>query len=116
MNNPAWIDSHRRTKAVESKLEASVQKYASLAQKINADFLCDEENPLLGGSHSEEQALAVQIERDLVELNSCIEKMRSCVTSGIQSPSSNQQESIIKRFIDIQYDYMTEFKSTSVNL
>jgi len=37
-----WSELHRRAKALEARLEGKVQKYASLAQKINADFLCDE--------------------------------------------------------------------------
>ena len=114
MNNPSWVESHRNAKAVEARLESSVQRYAMLAQKINADFLCDEENPLMGSHHSEEQALAANIERDLAELHSCIERMRSSIQSNIQSPSTHQQEVIVKRFSEIHYDYLSEFKSTSV--
>ena len=115
MNNPNWVESHRNAKAVEARLESSVQRYAMLAQKINADFLCDEENPLMGSHHSEEQALAANIERDLAELNSCIERMRNSIQSNIQSPSTHQQEVIVKRFSEIHYDYLSEFKSTSVH-
>ena len=40
----------KRAKSLESRLESKVQRYSALAQKINADFLCDEENPLVEGS------------------------------------------------------------------
>ena len=59
-----WEDLHRRAKSLEARLEVKVpihetlkfliastnlqqlkvQKYSSTAQKINADFLCDEGN------------------------------------------------------------------------
>ena len=51
---------------IKLPLQSKVQKYASLAQKINADFLCDEENPLL--ENREEQELGNDIERDLHEV------------------------------------------------
>jgi len=38
-----------------------------LAQKINANFLCDEENPLI--ESKEEQELAVEIDQDLNAVN-----------------------------------------------
>jgi hypothetical protein len=61
--------------------QTKIQRYASLAQKINADFLCDEglaplclgvlilhlENPLL--ENREEQELGSDIERDLSEVS-----------------------------------------------
>jgi hypothetical protein len=37
-----WTELHRRAKSLEARLESKVQRYASLAQKISADFLCDE--------------------------------------------------------------------------
>lgn len=114
MNNAAWVESHRQAKATEARLEASVQRYSMLAQKINADFLCDEENPLITDSHAEEQALAVQIERDLVELNQFIGRMKDSITGNLQSPSGHQQEMIVRRFTEIHYDYATEFKGTCV--
>jgi hypothetical protein len=39
-----WTSLHQRAKALESRLESNVQKYSSVAQKINADFLCDGKN------------------------------------------------------------------------
>ena len=68
----------------------------------------------MGSHHSEEQALAANIERDLAELSTCIDRMRSSIQSSIQSPSTHQQEVIVKRFSEIHYDYLSEFKSTSV--
>ena len=46
--------------------QLKVQKYSALAQKINADFSCDEESPLV--ESKEEQELAVEIEQDLHEV------------------------------------------------
>jgi len=71
----AWDILHRRAKTLEARLETRVQRYSSLAQKINASLMCDEENPLTGGS--EEQTLATEIERDLHELSECINGMRA---------------------------------------
>ena len=45
-----------------------MQTYSTLAQKINADFLCDEENPLLE-HHDEESNLSSDVEKDLTEVN-----------------------------------------------
>lgn len=94
---------------LESKLEAKIQKYSSLAQKINADFLCDEENPLL--ESSDEKELSSDIERDLNDLADCITNMRNCA-SGTTTPA-NHQEVLIKRYHEIHFDYSAEFRNTS---
>lgn len=99
-------------------MESKVQKYASLAQKINADFLCDEENPLL--ENREEQELGNDIDRDLQELSECIDGMRHCSrTSSVPEGaagggmSEHRQDVLIKRYQEIHFDYSTEFKNTS---
>lgn len=104
-----WDIFHRRAKILEARLETKVQRYSNVAQKINADFLCDEENPLM--ESKEEQELAVDIERDLQELLDCINGMRSC-TETLTS-SSSHQEVLIKRYHEIHFDYSSEFKNTS---
>ena len=91
----------KKAKLLESKLEAKIQKYSSLAQKINADFLCDEENPLI--ESSDEQELSLDIERDLNELAECITNMRNC-SAGTTTPA-NHQEVLIKRYHEIHFDY-----------
>lgn len=47
-------------------IQSRVQKYSSLAQRINADLCCDEESPLI--ESKEEQELAAEIEHDLKEV------------------------------------------------
>ena len=93
---------------VDPRLEKKVQNYSSIAQRINADFLCDEENPLI--EDNDEQSLAHEIESDLAELNECIQNMRR------QIHLTNHQEVIVKRYNEIHFDYSTEFKNTSVRL
>jgi Golgi SNAP receptor complex protein 1 len=100
-----WDTYHARAKLLEARLEKKVQNYSSIAQRINADFLCDEENPLI--EDADEQQLAGEIERDLTELNDCIQVMRQ------QHHLSNHQEVMVKRYHEIHFDYSTEFKSTS---
>ena len=110
-----WDVLHRRAKVLESRLETKIQRYTSLAQKINADFLCDEENPLTEGS--EERSLSTEIERDLHELSECIDGMRSCASKdGGALSSSGHQEVLIKRYHEIHFDYSTEFKNTSATV
>lgn len=104
-----WSELHRRAKALEARLETKIQRYASLAQKINADFLCDEENPLL--ENKEEQELGTDIERDLSELSECIDAMRHCNQSSSHSLAHNQ-DVLIKRYQEIHFDYSSEFKTT----
>ena len=89
-----------------------VQAYSVVAQKINADFLCDEENPLV--ENREEQELSSDIERDLNEFASCIGRMRDCheTHSSTTSSSPHIQEQLIKRYNEIHYDLSTEFKNT----
>lgn len=106
-----WSELHRRAKALEARLEGKVQRYASLAQKINADFLCDEENPLL--ENREEQELANDIERDLNELSECIDGMRHCSGRPSGVMSEHHQDVLIKRYQEIHFDYSSEFKNTS---
>jgi Golgi SNAP receptor complex protein 1 len=111
----AWDILHRRAKTLEARLETRVQRYSSLAQKINASLMCDEENPLTGGS--EEQSLASEIERDLHELSECINGMRGSVAKdGGALAGSGHQEVLIKRYHEIHFDYSTEFKNTSATV
>ena len=109
-----WDTLHRRAKTLEARLETKVQKYSSLAQKINADFLCDEENPLI--ESKEEQSLSSEIERDLHELSECINNMRTVTTNGASTPGGNHHEVLIKRYHEIHFDYSTEFKNTSATV
>ena len=115
-----------------------MQKYSSLAQKINANFLCDEENPLI--ESKEEQELAADIDQDLnavrrgapgpfrlisshflplslpllLQLAECINQMRSTSNSGaMSSPGGHHHEVLIKRYHEIHFDYSTEFRNTS---
>jgi len=98
---------------LEARLESKVQKYSSLAQRINADFLCDEENPLM--ESKEEQELASDIDNDLNELSECINNMRDCTSSSssLSPHPSHHQEVLIKRYQEIHFDYNAEFKNTS---
>lgn len=101
-----WESLHSKAKTLEARLEKKVQNYSAIAQKINADFLCDEENPLI--ESNDEQILASEIERDLAELYDCIQGMRQ--TNGSMT---NHQEVLVKRYHEIHFDYSTEFKNTS---
>ena len=101
---------NRKAKNLESRLEKKIQSYSTCAQKINADFLCDEENPLM--ENNEEQVLSVEIERELAELNDCIQNMRQCNSGKLTS----HQEVLIKRYHEIHFDYNTEFKNTSATV
>ncbi len=94
------------------ELQTKVQKYTSLAQKINANFLCDEENPLI--ESKEEQELAVEIEQDLNAMAECINQMRTTSSnSSMSNPGSHHQEVLIKRYHEILFDYSSEFKNTA---
>ena len=108
-----WNALHKKAKLLESRLETKIQKYSSLAQKINADFLCDEENPLI--ESNDEQELSSDIERDLNELSECITNMRNTSTASTTTPA-NHQEVLIKRYHEIHFDYSAEFRNTSVNI
>jgi iron-sulfur cluster repair protein YtfE (RIC family) len=103
-----WPALHQKAKQLESKLESKIQKYSAMAQKINADFLCDEEIPFV--ESKDEQALSLDIEKDLNELEDCINSMRACSFGS----GSNHQEVLIKRYHEIHYDYSAEFRNTSV--
>lgn len=105
-----WDHLHYKAKQLEARLEKKVQSYSTIAQKINANFLCDEENPLI--ENDDEQVLASEIERDLAELYDCIQSMRQCNGSSL----SNHQEVLIKRYYEIHFDYSTEFKNTSATV
>ena len=108
-----WNALHKKAKLLESRLETKIQKYSSLAQKINADFLCDEENPLI--ESNDEQELSSDIERDLNELSECITNMRNTAAASTTTPA-NHQEVLIKRYHEIHFDYSAEFRNTSVNI
>lgn len=137
-----WSTLQRRAKAVESRLQVRntysffsvnltkseqtrIDEYSALAQKLNADFLCDEENPLI--ENREDESLAKSIEIDLnevccilwiygmiifVQLASCISSMKEeSVTS-----SSRMNEELIKRYHEIYCDFNNEFKTIAVRL
>ena len=110
MSNP-FQTQLRKAKVLESRLESKIQSYSSLAQKINADFLCDEENPLI--ESSDEQELATDIERDLNDLADCITNMRNCSSGSSSTTPANHQEVLIKRYHEIHFDYSAEFRNTS---
>jgi len=99
-----------KSKGLEVKLEKKIQTYSSLSQRINANFLCDEENGLLEGH--EEQNLSTEIERDLSELYDCVQSMRQ----GNGSTLLAQQEAWIKRYYEIHFDYSTEFRNISSSI
>mmetsp|Transcript_13394 Transcript_13394/g.18349 ORF Transcript_13394/g.18349 Transcript_13394/m.18349 type:complete len:202 (-) Transcript_13394:311-916(-) len=106
--NNQWDSLHSKAKSLESRLEKKVHTYSTIAQRINADFLCDEENPLI--ENHDEQVLASEIERDLADLFECIQGMRNASGGG---SLSNHQEVLLKRYHEIHFDYSTEFKNTS---
>jgi len=102
---------HRRAKALEARLENRVQSYSSLAQRINADLTCDEENPLI--ESGEEQSLSSGIENDLAELSECINSMRTATQEG---SSGTHEDVLVRRYHEIHFDYSTEFKNTSASV
>jgi len=104
---------HRRAKALEARLENRVQSYSSLAQRINADLTCDEENPLMSGESGEEHALSSEIENDLAELSTCINSMRSATQ---EASSGAHEDVLVRRYHEIHFDYSTEFKNTSASV
>lgn len=109
--NQSFSSLHRRAKMLEARLENRVQSYSSIAQKINADLMCDEENPLIGGG--EEQRLAADIENDLAELSECINTMR---TTSNEASAGSHEDVLIRRYHEIHFDYSTEFKNTSTTV
>ena len=99
----SWESLQKQAKYLESKLESEIQRYSSIAQKINADFLCDDENPLLDSK--EEQELSVLIARNLDEMADCIQKMKLC-------PHTLQnQDALIRRYSEINMEYKAEYKN-----
>ncbi len=38
----SWDALHKRAKNLETSIERKIQNYSSVAQRINANFLCDE--------------------------------------------------------------------------
>jgi len=108
MSTSQWNSLKQKAKILESRLESKIQKYSSVAQKINAEFLCDEENPLMASN--EERELSSEIERDLHDLSECITNMRNCSLGS----SASHQEVLIKRYHEIHFDYSAEFRTTSV--
>ena len=108
MSTSQWNTLKQRAKTLEARLETKIQKYSSAAQKIDAEFLCDEENPLM--KNSEERELSSEIERDLSDLADCITSMRNCSLGS----SASHQEVLIKRYDELHFDYSGEFKTISV--
>lgn len=112
-----WNVILQRSKFLESRLEGYVSKFSSISQKINADLLCDEENPLMDDHNSEEQELRNDIEKDLNELATSISDMKKCNIDNNNSSSSglgskHMQDALIKRYSEIHYDYTNEFRNT----
>lgn len=107
MSTSQWNSLKQKAKTMESRLESKIQRYSLVAQKINAEFLSDEENPLMGSI--EERELSSEIERDLRDLADCIISMRNCALGS----SSSHQEVLIKRYHEIHFDYSAEFKTIS---
>lgn len=108
MNSSPFTSEIKKAKTLESRLENKIQRYSTLAQKINADLLCDEENPLI--ESTDEQELSGDIERDLNDLADCITNMRNCSST---STLVSHQEVLIKRYHEIHFDYNAEFRNTS---
>ena len=58
MSSSPFASEIKKAKVLEARLESSIQRYSALAQKINADLLCDEENPLI---ESNDEKVTTQI-------------------------------------------------------
>ena len=118
-------------------LQASIQKYSTISQKINADYLCDEENALL--ESKEEQEMSSIIENDLkkvclsyflcvvidniniivwielhIQLSEAIDILRSLRTSTPNRASQNQ-DALIKRFYEIHQEFRNEYRNSYVS-
>ncbi len=104
---------HRRAKVLEARLESRVQQYSTIAQQINANFLHDEENPLVAEDNSEKN-LSNEIECDLNEMYECINSMKNISQS--RSHRSNHEDVLIRRYHEIHYDYSLEYKNTSATV
>jgi len=106
-----WDAALKKAKGLESRLDRRVHKYSVLAQRINADLLCgDEESPLL--ESREEHELSSEIERDLQQLSECISRMKDVVD---RYPEEHHR-ALLKRYQDILVDYSTEFQSTTSSI
>lgn len=103
---------HRKAKGLEASLEVKIQTFSTMSQKMNADFLCDEENALL--SKREEDGAAAEIDRLLVELLDCINGMKEFDESVPNF--GNHKDSLIKRYDEIYFDYKGEFQNISTAL
>ena len=60
MSSSPFASEIKKAKILEARLENRIQRYSALAQKINADLLCDEENPLI---ESNDEKVTTQITR-----------------------------------------------------
>ena len=103
---------HRKAKGLEASIEVKIQSFSMMAQKMNADFLCDEENALL--SKREEEIAASEIDRLLVDLFDCINSMKEYDESVPNL--GNHKNSLIKRYDEIYFDYKGEFQNISTAL
>lgn len=82
-----------------------LQEYESLAQRLNAVFV-DEENPLV--ESGEEERLSMAIHSELDELMHCIQDMKA-------RPSlSRAQQTRVSRFYEIHFDHSREWQKISV--
>lgn len=104
---------HRRAKGLEASLEVKIQSFSVLAQKMNADFLCDEESATM--TRTDEDRMAKEIDRLLIELNECISSMKEYEES-VPNFGGSHKDNLIKRYDEIYFDYKTEFQSTSTAL
>lgn len=98
----SWEPLQQQAKYLEGKLEADVQAFEAMANKMNSwEFAYDRENPYDGHG---EQDLSAVIDRSLNELSDCIHKMKLC-------PSlTSHQEGLIRRYSEINFDLRSEYK------
>lgn len=106
-----WESLRRQAKKIERVLEEKVSAYSRLGQRMNSDLLYDEENPLMEGR--EEQALVVEIETLLSQLNECNDRMGVCV----QANSSNTANAaLLQRYREVYFDFKRDFSDTATSM
>ena len=105
-----WEALRKQAKKYERVLEERVSAYSRLAQRMHADMLYDEENPLMEGQ--EEQGLVMEIDNLLASLADCNERMGHCVSNGARTANT----ALLQRFREIHYDFKREYEETSSNI
>ncbi len=125
-----WSILQRRAKGIEGRLQSRIDQYSSIAQKLNSNYLYDEERgSLLSGGEASE--LSKEIEMDLNDLNECITAMKDYNLNLSSHPSSGSlngananngtgtsvrmNDELIKRYHEIYYDFNSEYKNVSVS-